>query len=154
MKPTSIARPTLGVYRRPVMCHAVKPAPEPRQIPIAIASVLAAAMVSGAFVPDEAFAARSGGRAGGSNFSSTRRAPARAAPAAPSPLRRLRRLRHGHGLWNGHGHGLWLRKHPVIVPSAGSPVSVVFNVVSSASSGSGEAGSPPSKKKDDDWGNL
>eukprot|EP00798_Chlamydomonas_sp_ICE-L_P018169 gene18169-24601_t len=80
MKQTSIARPTLGVARRPVVCQAVKPESESRKVPVAIASVLAAMMMSGAFVPDEALAARSGGRAGGGNFSSRRSS----APAARS----------------------------------------------------------------------
>eukprot|EP00798_Chlamydomonas_sp_ICE-L_P000478 gene478-1885_t len=52
MKHSSIGRPTLVVARRPVECQAAKPESESRQIPIAIASVLAAVMVSGAFVPD------------------------------------------------------------------------------------------------------
>eukprot|EP00798_Chlamydomonas_sp_ICE-L_P004920 gene4920-34690_t len=87
MKQSSIGRPTLGVARRParpVVCHAAKPESASRQVPVAIASVLAAMMVSGAFVPDDALAARSGGRAGGANFSSRRSsAPARSYNTAP-----------------------------------------------------------------------
>ncbi len=59
--------------RRQVVCQAVRK-PQVDEItqraPAVIASLVAAALLSGAIVPEEALAARSGGRVGGSSFSS------------------------------------------------------------------------------------
>jgi len=51
---------------------------------VPVATVVAAGMLFSAVVPEQALAARSGGRAGGSNFAA-RRAPSRAAPSRSAP---------------------------------------------------------------------
>lgn len=56
-----------------VVCQAVKPEAEQRNVLAApVAGLVAAALLTSAFVPDEALAAKSGGRVGGSTSSFSR----------------------------------------------------------------------------------
>lgn len=72
-------RPAVCSGRRPLHDHAEAKPLKPFALPLTAA--LAAALLVSAGSPDEALAARSGGRVGGSSFRSARPAPA---PRAPS----------------------------------------------------------------------
>eukprot|EP00798_Chlamydomonas_sp_ICE-L_P000486 gene486-1892_t len=58
LKQSMLARPSLGLSKRSVICSAAKPEAESRA-PVAIASMVAVALASGALMPQEAQAARS-----------------------------------------------------------------------------------------------
>lgn len=82
----SRARVSSAVPRRVLICSAKQ---QEEEVPLAkkmalgsVAAALAAALLVGAAVPEDAMAARSGGRVGGSSFRSARPAPSapRAAP--------------------------------------------------------------------------
>jgi uncharacterized membrane protein len=72
-KPVLAARPARAVR---VVCSANKDV-ETRiqQLAVPVATVVAAGLIASAVVAPEALAARSGGRAGGSNFAARRAAP-------------------------------------------------------------------------------
>ena len=67
-----ISRPSVAR----ITCQAQKDEQIRTAMALPLASMVAAAMIAGAFAPEEALAARSSGRAGGSSFSSRRSAPA------------------------------------------------------------------------------
>ncbi len=78
-KPLLSARPALPrrVVSKAVVCRASVEENIRKAVAVPLASLVAAALLAGAFAPDEALAARSSGRAGGSSgFSSRRSAPA------------------------------------------------------------------------------
>lgn len=86
----SSARPTMSTRSRVlagrIVCSAQPEDKRDNNFALPLASMVAAAMIAGAFVPDEALAARSSGRAGGSSGFSARKsysAPS-ASRAAPS----------------------------------------------------------------------
>ena len=74
----SMARPALTTRRvvSKVICQANKDGEDSirKSVALPFAAMVAAAMVAGAFSPEEALAARSSGRAGGSSGFSARRA--------------------------------------------------------------------------------
>lgn len=89
VKPLSVRRAPFAVRAsRPavarVVCSATKNEAKPgeRRAAPAVAALVAMSLIAGAFVPDDAMAAKSSGRVGGSGFSARRAAPARSAAPA------------------------------------------------------------------------
>lgn len=148
-----------------------------------LAGFVAAAMLAGALIPEEAMAARSGGRVGGGGFSSGRSmgrsaAPSRSAPApAPSAAGRTYNSYTYAAppviVSPGYGYGMspfggFMPSYGVVGFGGGGllqffflmvAVSVVFNVISSVSSAvsSGKEdgkGMDKSDKDGDGWGDL
>lgn len=89
---TPFQQPTCRLVRRSLalqrqtICSAQRPQPDQaesavRRFAMPLTAAVAAALIISAGAPDEALAARSGGRVGGSSFRSARPAPA---PRAPS----------------------------------------------------------------------
>jgi hypothetical protein len=83
------ARPQIGLGRAPrltaprVVCKAVtedKSSVADKAKSVAMAGLVASLLLGSAIAPEEALAARSGGRVSSSGFSSRRAAPAKAAP--------------------------------------------------------------------------
>lgn len=69
------ARPARVASR--IVCAAQKPEHEQQQhVALPVAALVAAALLASSVAPEEALAARSGGRVGGSSFSARRSAPA------------------------------------------------------------------------------
>ncbi|KXZ56826.1 hypothetical protein GPECTOR_1g745 [Gonium pectorale] len=169
--PMLSARP--AVSRRVVVCRAQKEETSPvKAVALPLASMVAAALIAGAAMPEDALAAssRSGGRVGGSSGFAARKsaAPSRniqtqaaptvvnnttvvVAPAAPmfSPF--------GFSPFGGFGFGFGV---PIFMPGSFFSgllglmaitllFSVVFNVIRSLG-----AGQQKQNQKDDSWGDL
>ncbi|GLC44393.1 hypothetical protein PLESTB_000474500 [Pleodorina starrii] len=174
--PIRAARPTQRSACRVVVCQAQKSedVSPMKAVALPLASMVAAALIAGAAMPEEALAAsqRSGGRVGGSSgFAARKAAPARSiqtqaaptvvnnttvvvAPAAPvfspfgfSPF----------GGFGGFGFGFGV---PIFMPGSIFSgllglmaitllFSVVFNVIRGIASAN-----KPAKKEEDSWGDL
>ena len=83
IRSTSCARPALLRSRVAprVVCQAQNDDGFRKALAVPLASMVAAAMVAGALMPEVAEAGRSGGRAGGGGGFSSRKAAPRAAPS-------------------------------------------------------------------------
>ena len=84
-KPLLSARPALPATRRVakiVSCQSQQDEHIHKAIALPLASMVAAALLAGSFCPEEALAARSGGRSGGSSFSARKSYSAPAASRA------------------------------------------------------------------------
>ncbi|GIL73185.1 hypothetical protein Vretimale_4768 [Volvox reticuliferus] len=172
--PIRAARPTQRATRRVVVCQAQKPddVGPMKAVALPLASMVAAALIAGAVMPEDALAAssRSGGRVGGSSGFSSRKsaAPSRSiqtqaapsvnsttivvAPAAPvySPF--------GFSPFGGFGFGFGV---PIFMPGSVfsgllglMAITLLFSVVLNVIRGIAAASSKQAKKDDDSWGDL
>lgn len=162
----SVARPRPATLR--VVCQAHQQKPEKpedhvNKFALPVATLVASALVCGAIVPEEALAAKSGGRVGGSSFKS-RRVQTSAAPRTTvnnvvvAPGVAAPPVYAGYGYGSPFGFSIM----PTFVmpfPFFGgllqifllmAVVSVVFNVIR----GIAAASSSNNNKKDDGWGDL
>ncbi|PNH05862.1 hypothetical protein TSOC_007845 [Tetrabaena socialis] len=175
--PIRASRPvSRSTARRVVVCQAQKPeeASPLKIMALPLASMVAAALIAGAAMPEDAMAAqRSGGRMGGYSGFSARKAPASSrnvqtrsapttvnnttvvvAPAAPmfSPF--------GFSPFGGYGMGMGFGM-PIFMPGGFFSgliglmfVSLLFSVVFNVIRGFASAQKKESDKKDDSWGDL
>ncbi|GIL42807.1 hypothetical protein Vafri_183 [Volvox africanus] len=173
--PIRAVRPSQRATRRVVVCQAQKPEDvgPMKAVALPLASMVAAALIAGAVLPEDVLAAssRSGGRVGGSSGFASRKsaaAPSRGvrtqaapsvnsttivvAPAAPvySPF--------GFSPFGGFGFGFGV---PIFMPGSVfsgllglMAITLLFSVVFNVIRGIAAASSKQAKKDDDSWGDL
>ncbi|GBF92864.1 hypothetical protein Rsub_05483 [Raphidocelis subcapitata] len=135
---------------------------------VALAGAVASALLlgSGVVAPDEAFAARSGGRVSSSGFSSRRAAAPRAAPRTRATVNNYSTTVVAPPLVGGYGFGMPFFGGYGFGPSLFMPmpfmggilqfmiVLFMINVVFSVVKGAVNAANKPGGKSDDDWDSL
>lgn len=132
-----------------------KPQTMPQRMALPLVVAIAGAMLAGAAMPDDAMAARSGGRMGGSSFRSARPAPSRGAPARSGATYNTYVAPPVYGGYGyGYGGGMPFFVAPIFGFGFGGflqfilgmvVVSTVFNVIRSIAS-------PGDRKRDrDEW---